>query len=572
VTVGPYRIVNRIGEGGMGVVHLALDAEGRAVAIKILRPHVASDEDARRRLGREVDTLRRLRDPRVAEVLDADVDGQLPYLVTRFVPGRPLERLVRQDGPLSVGATAQLGRDLAGALRAIHAAGVVHRDVKPANVMILDGAPVLIDFGIAHVVDESRLTVAGLVMGTPGYLSPELCDGEPVSEATDWWGWGATLAFAATGRAPFGTGPVEVVLDRVRRGAADLDGVPEPMRSALGSALAVDPAARPPADLLLAGLLPSLEDPHSAVTHVIGSNAPAGPTEVFASSARTTTYATPPIPAQTPAPHPPGYLVAPEALSGPASVASPGAQIASGSHPGPARTGTPDAATGRPPTPGAAPSPSGASPPATPTVPPAQAPGPPRRPAVPRPVSIAVALLVAVSAVAAVAPGVAVVAAVVGVIALRTLDRTLALYWRRRYQRGPRRGDRAVAVLLSPWEFVSAALLSLPTLLLPLAIGLSVVFLTGLLTRNGHAIGPDSSLALAAGMAAALVTVWVAPGGFSIRRAFGEVVKVLVPTQRAHRIALAVCGLVTVSATIVALQGVRDETFLDLLRTWIPGV
>lgn len=557
VTVGPYRLVNRIGEGGMGVVHLALDAGGRAVAIKILRPHVASDEEARRRLGREVDTLRRLRDPRVAEVLDADVDGQVPYLVTRFVPGRALERLVREDGPLSVGATAQLGRDLAGALKAIHAAGVVHRDVKPANVMILDGAPVLIDFGIAHVVDEVRMTVAGLVMGTPGYLSPELCDGEPVSEATDWWGWGATLAFAVTGRVPFGTGPVEVVLDRVRRGAADLDGVPEPMRSALASALAVDPAARPPADLLLAGLLPSLQDPHSAVTHVIGASVPAGPTEVFASSARTTAYAPSSVPQlRIPTLGPPASASAPAASSGSA--------VSSGSVAAPASVGTAAPAMPVATHPGApAPSPS-------PPVPPPAAPGPPRRPAVQRSVSVALALLFAMSAVAAVAPGVAVVGSVVGVVALRTLDRTLALFWGRRYERGPRRWDRTVAVLLSPWQFVSAVLLSLPTLLLPTAIGVSVAFLVGLVHHGGVAVGPDSAIALSAGMAAALLTVWTAPGGFAIKRAFGEVVKVVLPTPRAHRVVLGLLVLVGVSATLVAAQGVRDETFLTLLRDWIP--
>ncbi|GAB6901080.1 hypothetical protein JCM9957A_41700 [Kineosporia succinea] len=238
----------------MGVVHLGLDENGKAVAVKVLRPHVAGDPDARRRLAREVATLRRVRHPRVAGVLDADVEGDTPYIVTSFVPGKTLEKHVRDHGPLPRGHVARIGKVLADALRTIHNAGVVHRDVKPANVMLLDGEPVLIDFGIAHAADESRITHTGLVMGTPGYLSPEIIGGDAVSPATDWWGWGATLAYAATGRPPFGTGPIEVVLDRVRRGAMDVDGVDEGLRSTLTRALSVDPRVRPHPEELIAGL------------------------------------------------------------------------------------------------------------------------------------------------------------------------------------------------------------------------------------------------------------------------------------------------------------------------------
>jgi predicted Ser/Thr protein kinase len=252
--VGQYRLLQRLGEGGMGVVHLALDQNGKAVAIKVLRTHIASDPDARRRLAREVATLRRIRHPRVAAVIDADVECEVPYLVTTFVPGKPLDAHVRDHGPLPRGHVARVGAVLAEALRAIHQSGVVHRDVKPANVMLLDGDPVLIDFGIAHVADESRITHTGLVMGTPGYLSPEIIGGEPVTAATDWWGWGATLAFAATGRPPFGTGPIEVVLDRVRRGQSDIEGVDAGLRATLTAALSVDPVRRPAPERLVAGL------------------------------------------------------------------------------------------------------------------------------------------------------------------------------------------------------------------------------------------------------------------------------------------------------------------------------
>jgi serine/threonine protein kinase len=181
----------------------------------------------------------------VAQVLDADLASSTPYLVTEYVPARQLDEVVRDHGALDAAALVRLGRGLGDALAAIHDVGVIHRDLKPANVLVLDGDPVLIDFGIAHIVDDVRLTMTGLVMGTPGYLSPELIEGGQVGRATDWWAWAATMIFAATGRPPFGRGPMEVVLDRVRREAADLDGVPAGLVPVLRAALSIDPAARP---------------------------------------------------------------------------------------------------------------------------------------------------------------------------------------------------------------------------------------------------------------------------------------------------------------------------------------
>ncbi|HZY00234.1 MAG TPA: serine/threonine-protein kinase, partial [Dermatophilaceae bacterium] len=166
--IGPYRLIQPLGEGGMGVVHLALDPNGRAVAIKVLREHIAHDREARDRLRREVETLALVQDPRVAAILDADTEGPRPYIVTRYIPGPALDRVVFEDGPLEGEALLRLGRGLWYALNAIHGAGVIHRDLKPANVVLLDGDPVVIDFGIAHVADDIRLTMTGLVMGTPG--------------------------------------------------------------------------------------------------------------------------------------------------------------------------------------------------------------------------------------------------------------------------------------------------------------------------------------------------------------------------------------------------------------------
>lgn len=266
--IGPYRLIQPLGEGGMGVVHLALDPNGRAVAIKVLREHIGDDSEARDRLRREVETLARVQDARVAPVLDADTEGPRPYIVTKYIRGPALDRVVSENGPLRGDALLRLGRGLWDALNAIHGAGVIHRDLKPANVILLDGDPVVIDFGIAHVADDTRLTMTGLVMGTPGYLSPEVVQGAPVTEATDWWGWAATLAFAASGAPPFGRGPMDAVLDRVRRGQADLSGVDQRLVPLLEAALSPIPSERPQAgevvealDRYAAGPSPTLAIP-----------------------------------------------------------------------------------------------------------------------------------------------------------------------------------------------------------------------------------------------------------------------------------------------------------------------
>lgn len=250
--IGPYRLIEKIGEGGMGVVYLARDTENRKVAVKVLGPAVAADPDARRRLAREVETMRRIRSQYVAQVVDADVTGAAPYVVTRYVPGRTLEATVRDDGPLRGQALDRLAFGLAEALTAIHAAGVVHRDLKPANVMLEDGRPVVIDFGIAHVPDATRLTRTGLVMGTPGYVAPEVIEGQPSSGATDVHSWGTTVAFAASGRQPFGTGDFQAIFYRVLQGEATLTGVPPQLLPLVRAALGTDPRSRPTARWLAA--------------------------------------------------------------------------------------------------------------------------------------------------------------------------------------------------------------------------------------------------------------------------------------------------------------------------------
>jgi serine/threonine protein kinase len=249
--IGPYRVLEKIGEGGMGVVYLARDAAGRQVAIKVLGPAVASDPAARLRLAREVETMRRVSNPHVAAVLDADINGPSPYVVTRYVPGQTLEAAVRRNGPLRGGALLRLAGGLADALAAIHAAGVVHRDLKPGNVMLDDGRPVVIDFGIAHIQDSTRLTKTGLVMGTPGYLSPEIIEGREASGASDVHSWGTTVAFAATGRQPYGTGDFQTVFYRVLAGRPELTGVPPELLPLVAAALSTEPRNRPTARSLV---------------------------------------------------------------------------------------------------------------------------------------------------------------------------------------------------------------------------------------------------------------------------------------------------------------------------------
>ncbi|WP_212735306.1 serine/threonine-protein kinase [Herbidospora galbida] len=262
--LGPYRLLRRLGEGGMGVVHLALDPHGRQVAVKVLRPEVAGDDTARRRLSREVETMRRVRNPYIAEVVDADVTGQRPYIVTRYVPGKPLDDLIKHDGPMSVEGLLKIAYGVADALSAVHAAGVIHRDLKPGNVLMLDGDPVLIDFGIAQAVDATRLTQTGMFIGTPGYLAPEIIEGHEAGPEVDVHAWAGTLLYAATGLPPFGKGTLEMIFFNITSGKANVDAAPPVIQAVLRAAFQRDPSRRPRAVELreqVARLMPQARRP-----------------------------------------------------------------------------------------------------------------------------------------------------------------------------------------------------------------------------------------------------------------------------------------------------------------------
>ena len=223
--VGPHRLLGRLGQGGMGTVYLGVSPDDRAVAVKVLRDGLA-DHDARRRFRHELEALRRVRGPHLVEVLDADVEADLPYLVTRFVPGTRLDDLVARTGALPLEDLHQVARGLADALSTLHGAGVVHRDLTPGNVLVLDGQPHVIDLGLATAADVTAMTRSGLVIGTPGYLAPEQVTGSAVSPAVDVHAWGATVALAGTGRPPYGTGRPEAVLYRIVHAEPDLEGLP----------------------------------------------------------------------------------------------------------------------------------------------------------------------------------------------------------------------------------------------------------------------------------------------------------------------------------------------------------
>ncbi|WP_416953476.1 serine/threonine protein kinase [Nocardioides sp. T5] len=245
LTVGGYALRARLGEGGMGVVHLGQKPGERPVAIKVLRPHVVGDDEARRRLAREVSSLSRIRSRRIAEIVDADPFGEIPFVATRYVPGLSLHDHVQEEGALEGADLLWFADCLAEALEAVHSVGVLHRDVKPSNVIMEGRTPILIDFGLARVAEDSRITMNGWLLGTPGYLAPEILYGDDATAASDVHAWAATVAYAGTGRAPYGRGPSVAVMDRVRRGEHDLTGLDPVVVELVEEALAPEPADRP---------------------------------------------------------------------------------------------------------------------------------------------------------------------------------------------------------------------------------------------------------------------------------------------------------------------------------------
>jgi predicted Ser/Thr protein kinase len=564
-TLGPYRLQDRLGEGGMGVVHLARDPEGRPVAVKVLHPLGTEGVNARRRLAREVETMRRVRSPYVAEVLDADVTGEYPYVVTRFVAGPTLDEMVRGRGPLSGQGLRRLAYGIAEALTAIHAAGVVHRDLKPSNVMLTDDRPIVIDFGIAQAADATRLTQTGLVMGTPGYLAPEVIEGQPSSSASDVHSWGSTMAFAATGHLPFGGGSYETIFYRIVSGRADLTGVPAPLVPLISAALARDPSHRPSASWL------------SAQAAALDMSAVVGPGSVPTATYAGSPFPLPGAPAEARAPsetrapgettRAPGEARAAKASFPPAAAGASAVRYAAPQAP---KQAARDVADLLPPVnyePARSqkqqrqqkPQPSPAWPPSAPDYQDQAGPWGPGgpKPAVPgprpqsRPNTMAgLALMVAAVALTVVLPVAGLLASLAVITLLRAADRAQSKLAVRRSVRGPQASDLLVVLVTAPLAVVRALLTEI--LMAPLAVivgatayGLAVVFT--------HSM----NMPRAGAYAAAAVVAWygLGPGSGRPRRQLNRMAGAVARTPAsAALIAVAVWALAVAAVMFASSQ------------------
>jgi hypothetical protein len=278
-TIGPYVPVRRLGEGGMGIVYLARDPGGREVALKVMRPELAAQEEFRARFRKEAEAAKRVARFCTAPLLDAGRDGDRHYLVTEYVDGPDLSSVIDAQGPLSGSNLDALAVGVATALAAIHEAGIVHRDLKPSNILLSPLGPRVIDFGVAHLAD-TLAERTGTVIGTPSYMSPEQARGEAVTSAADVFAWGCVVAYAATGRPPFGGGPAPEVLYRVAHHVPHLTGMDERLRALVEQALDKDPARRPSAQRLLDRLLGREEVAVEAATRIVS--------DIWATPAETT--------------------------------------------------------------------------------------------------------------------------------------------------------------------------------------------------------------------------------------------------------------------------------------------
>jgi predicted Ser/Thr protein kinase len=266
--LGRYELSGRLGEGGQGVVYLGHAPDGTDVAVKVLR--TSADPKILDRLARELEAIHQVQPFVTARVIEAGADGSRRYVVTEFIDGPSLQERVTTGGPLRDGELHRLAVGTATALTAIHGAGVIHRDFKPANVLLGPDGPRVVDFGIARLVDTG--TITSHLIGTPSYLAPEQLRGEPATPAIDVFAWAVTIAFAATGRPPFGHDTVPAVMNRIMHAEPDLSGVPAALRGVLGSCLAKDPGRRPTARDLLVRLV----DP-SAAPVTVSDGAPTVP-------------------------------------------------------------------------------------------------------------------------------------------------------------------------------------------------------------------------------------------------------------------------------------------------------
>ncbi|QEU92936.1 serine/threonine protein kinase [Streptomyces kanamyceticus] len=255
--IGAYRLLARLGAGGMGQVYLARSGRGRTVAVKLVRQELAEQEEFRNRFRQEVAAARQVGGVWTAPVLDADTEAATPWVATGYVAGPSLQSVVSHEhGPLPERSVNILAAGLANALKDIHAAGLVHRDLKPSNVLVTIDGPRVIDFGIARALEtitDGGLTRTGALIGSPGFMAPEQVRGDRITPACDVFCLGSVLAYAASGMLPFGTANsgVHALMFRIAQEEPDLEGIPESLAELIGACLHKDPAARPPLDDIL---------------------------------------------------------------------------------------------------------------------------------------------------------------------------------------------------------------------------------------------------------------------------------------------------------------------------------
>ncbi|MBZ5733103.1 serine/threonine protein kinase [Nocardioides sp. TRM66260-LWL] len=546
-SVGDYELLAKLGEGGMGVVHLARRPGGDRVALKVLRPHVVGDDETRARLAREVSSLERIRSRWVAEILDADPWAPIPYIATRYVPGLSLHDHVLEEGPIEGDDLLWFAGCLAEGVGSVHAAGVLHRDVKPSNVLMEGRTPILIDFGLARVADDPRLTHTGFLLGTPGYLAPEILYGDDATAASDVHSWAATVAYAGLARPPFGRGPAMAIMDRVRRGEHDLRGLPDELARLLAAALDPEPERRPTLAQLLAWLGPRttrrdlpatplaqavpqtvpLAAVHRAAladgTEVLGPDLtdPAGDPVGAADPTRMyTVRATAPLSAA-----PPLHRSVPPAPPAPAAPYAPLQPPASGPAPGvPGGPGGPEASEEPQPWPWEW----------------EDAPAEPRAPLAERTRRLVVWVLLAalVGAAVAVAPWVATGSVLLLTWLLRTGSLAASGLADRRRLRGARWHDVPGTTLGLPWQLLR----SLPSTVLLALWALGVAAVGGLVC---FAAAVDQRLALGVCGTLLAVGAWAGPGGSRVRGPLGAVVR---PAARRPVGWLIVCALLLAGA------------------------
>jgi serine/threonine kinase PknH len=344
--IGEFRLHARLGAGGMGQVYLGFSPAGRAVAIKIVHSQFARDQEFLQRFSREVAAATAVSGMYTAPVVGSGLGDNPPWLATAFVPGPPLAAVVGRYGPLPEAAVWRLAAGLAEALRAVHTAGLVHRDLKPANVLLADDGPHVIDFGISRAFQGTQLTSAGMVIGTPGYMSPEQAEGAVSGPPSDIFSLGCVLAYATTGSAPFGDGTAASILYRVVRTEPDLSKVPPGLRQLTEACLKKNPAERPdPAQLIgmISALGPAMaatlgsfwpEDVARVIAAEQASQTPAGLTPPAAAAAAFAGSAAQSGPTQTTGPGGlpgPGSMMPPApAERTPTALATPGGAQSAG--------------------------------------------------------------------------------------------------------------------------------------------------------------------------------------------------------------------------------------------------